>query len=65
MNVGILLRRRRPLLIIGGVLGQALAFSYYTRWALTGTTLLFTLFTFSTQGGRLVRGMVASAAFLG
>ena len=44
---------------------QTLAFAYYTRWALSPTTLVFALFTFSRPGGQLLRGLAASAAFLG
>ena len=43
----------------------SLAFSYYTRWALSCTTWVFALFTFFVPGGRLWRGMAASAAVLG
>lgn len=44
---------------------HTLAFSYYTRWALTCTTLLFALFTLSMPRGRLWRSLLASAMFLG
>ena len=44
---------------------RILAFSYYTRWALSWATPFFALFTFSMTGGRLWRSMAASAAFLG
>jgi hypothetical protein len=44
---------------------QTLAFAYYTRWALSCTTLVVAMFTFFMPGGRLLRGMAASAAVLG
>jgi hypothetical protein len=44
---------------------QTLAFAYYTRWALSCTTLVLALFTFSMPGGRAVRGIAASAMLLG
>jgi lipopolysaccharide export system permease LptF/LptG-like protein len=42
-----------------------LAFAYYTRWALSCTTLVLAMFTLFMPGGRLLRGMAASAAVLG
>jgi hypothetical protein len=44
---------------------QILAFAYYTRWALSCTTLVVAMFTFLMPGGRLLRSMAASAAVLG